>query len=372
MSFDRPVQMQIVAASLVALTLLIGGGIIGATIWPRVVKVEQRVVAPAITAAAFTPAIGRLPDIVGQSCPAVVAIEQDGPPPDTSGTPPPASGRKKAAVTAASDGVHRSAGFLVSSDGYIVTSADGLSEQETVRILLNDGRSLDATRTGIDPLSGLAVLKVDGSGLPFLKFAGSSFPRVGEWAITLLTPNGTGCTLAVGTISADSLAEKESLRTFVRVSPAPDPAVAGAPVLNLDGDVIGVAGLGSAAGEPDRASSVLPAEVAGGIVSDLLRSGKPASNRFGIVADDVPPALAMRIGAGRQRGAMISLVEEGSPADKGGLKAGDLILAVSGSPISGASEVARALDTTNDTVSFDVLRRSRRLTVSLVAPNAHG
>ncbi|MEO9130441.1 MAG: trypsin-like peptidase domain-containing protein [Sphingomonas sp.] len=370
MKFDRTFLAQAAAASLVTMILLIGGAFIGSTIWPRVVKVEQRVVAPAINAAAFTPAVERWPDLVGQACPAIVAIEQDGPAPDISGTTPPARGRKKATVVPSSaNAVHRTTGFLVSNDGYIVTNASALSEQGAIRVLLNDGRTFDAARTGADPVSGLAMLKAGATGLPFLKFAGPGFPRVGEWVIAVSSPGGHGCTATVGIVSADSLAEQETLRTFVRIRPSLDAGMAGAPLLNADGDVLGIAGLGSKAGEDDQASTVLPADIAGRIVSAMLRSGASASNRFGIVADDLVPVLAARIGADRQRGAVVSLIDAGSPADKGGLRAGDLILAVSASPISGASELARALDTKADAISLDVQRGSKRLTVSLAAPD---
>jgi serine protease Do len=364
-SFDRTRLLRLTAGSLVALTLMVAGDLIGAIVWPRAVKVEQRVVAPAINAVAFTPVIERLGDMVAQNCPAVVAIEQDGPAPDTaddlaaSNTAMPAGGAAP---------VHRATGFLVSNDGYVLASADQLSDQGAVRILLNDGRTLGATQSGRDPISGLALLKADGTSLPFLKFAASAFPRVGDWAVAVSSPNGSGCVVATGAVASDSLAEQDRLRIYARVTPGLAAGTMGAPLLNMEGDVIGVVGLGAQAGAPDRASTVLPAAIASPILSELLRSGKPADNRFGIVADDLLPTLATRMGADRQRGAMVSLIDEGSPADKNGLRAGDLILAVAGSPISGASELARALDTDEDSLSLDVLRRAKKLTISLQAP----
>ncbi|MFA6117564.1 MAG: trypsin-like peptidase domain-containing protein [Sphingomonas sp.] len=360
---DRSSVAPLAIGTLVALILLAGGSLIGATIWPRVVKVEQRVVAPAMNAAGFTPAIENLADMIGQRCPAIVAIRQDAQPTGT--------GTKAALPLERGPQVaHQTmpatlAGFLVSADGYLVTDSDGLADQDDIHVLLNDGRVLDAARVGSDPISGLALLRVEATGLPFLRFSTSNFPRVGEWAVALASPNGSGCAAALATISTDSLAEHADLRTYVRVRPVLEPALAGAALLNLNGDVVGIVGLGGQADDPDLASSVLTAATAGRIVSGLLRNTQPTNNRFGIVADDLLPALASRLGVDGQRGAVVSLIEKGSPADKGGLHAGDLILGVSGAPISGASELARALDTSEDALSLDVVRASKRLTISL-------
>ncbi len=367
MKFDRASLMLIAVASLVALTLLVAGAIFGAYAWPRVVRVEQRVVAPAMNAAGFTPAIENLADMIGQNCPAIVTIQQDGRPAMKPAKGNPSTGHKKPSGTATAGAPQPLAGFLVSNDGYIVTSADVVADQGDIHVFLSDGRVLDATRTGSDPISGIGMLKIEGTGLPFLKLAGSNFPRVGEWVVAVASPNGSGCTAALGSISSDSMTERDRLRTFVRVSPVLDPALAGAPLLGLNGEVVGIVGLGSQESDPDRASSVLPAGIASHIVSELLRNGKPADNRFGIVADDLLPALAARLGVDGQRGAVISLVDTNSAADRSGLQAGDLILGVSGTPVSGASELARALDTSDDSLSLDIVRMSKRLTISLTA-----
>lgn len=365
MRFDRDSLTPVAVGSLVALALLAGGALIGGNLWPRVVKVEQRVVAPAMNAAGFTPAIENLGDMIGRSCPAIVAIRQDGEGAGSAAQAPSPGRARPAAPPVAAP--RTSAGFLVSSDGYIATAADNLSGAGDIHVLLNDGRVLDAAMVGSDPISGLAVLKIDGSEFAFLKFASSNFPRVGDWAAALSSPNGSGCGAALGMISTDSLAEQNALRTYVRIKPALDPALDGAPLLNLNGEILGVIGLGAPDDDPDRPSSVLAAATSSAVVSGLMRNGKAAENRFGIIADDLLPALAVRLGVDGQRGAVVSLVEADSPADKGGLHAGDLILGVSGAPISGASELARALDTSVTSLSVDVVRASKRLTLTLAA-----
>ncbi|TPG06548.1 S1C family serine protease [Sphingomonas oligophenolica] len=364
MNLDRISAAQVTAASLVALTLLVAGAIIGAIFWPRVVKVERRVVAPAMNAAGFVPAIQSVADLVQQKCPAIVAIEQEAEG-ATSNAAAVVVQHRKTAQPVVDGGPQRSVGFLVSADGYVVANGDRLGAVGTIHILLNDGRVLDAMRMGSDPVSGLSLLKIEASGLSFLSFAGPSFPRVGDWSVAIASPNGSGCTATVGTVSGDSLAEGATLRTFVRLQPSLDPSMAGAPLFNLDGAVMGIAGGELQDPSPDEANSILPAGTAQRIVSQLLRSGKPTENQFGIVADDLTPNLAARIGADRQRGAVVSLIEQGSSADIAGLRAGDVILAVNSTPVSGASELARALDAENQKVSLDVVRKSGRLVLTL-------
>ncbi|TPG48024.1 PDZ domain-containing protein [Sphingomonas glacialis] len=357
--------MLVAVASLVALTLLVAGAIFGAYAWPRVVRVEQRVVAPAMNAAGFTPAIENLADMIGHNCPAIVTIQQDSRPAAKTARGRASSDDKYPSGAATAEVSQPLAGFLVSNDGYIVTSADAVATQGEIHVVLNNGRLLDATRAGSDPISGIGILKIEGTGLPFLKLADPNFPRVGEWVLAIASPNGSGCTAALGTVSSDSMAERDRLRTFARVRPVLDSALVGAPLLGPNGDVVGIVGLGSQESDGDRASSVLSAGIAGHIVSELLRNGKPSDNRFGIVADDLLPGLAVRLGVDGQRGAVISFVDRDSGADRSGLQAGDLILGVSGTPVSGASELARALDTSADALSLDVVRMSKRLTITL-------
>jgi S1-C subfamily serine protease len=360
--------LRLAGWSALVIALVAGGVFIGARIWPRVVMVEQRVVAPANGTAVPANGTDAVSDLVERTCPAVVAIAQGASlDPDAAQSGAPASNAIAAAARSQRDAAPGTTGFFISPDGYLVTSAGAIAGQGSLRVLLNDGRSFDATRTGQDMLSGLALLKVDATGLPFLQFADSRFPKVGDRGIALASPNGRGCLAEAGMISVDFVAEQASLWSYIRARPALEPSFAGAPFLNSDGKVVGVAALVQRAADTAAGSPLLPAGTVARITSALMRNENPGANRFGIVADDLLPELAERLGADRQRGAVVSLIRDGSPAALSGLKAGDVILAASDVPISGASELARALDTSDRQISLNILRRARRLTIVVEA-----
>jgi serine protease Do len=360
--------LWLVLVGMTVLAAVMGGIFIGNRLWPRVVMVEKRVIAPVVEAAdrpRNDPEA--LPNLIDGACPAVVAVKPAEP--ANAGTDP-AAGRSHhsgSRTKAASTPPLPLAGFLISGDGYLVTSGVNLPAHGEISVLLNDGRRLDATRAGFDALSGLALLKVEGSDFPVLDFADQKFPRTGEWGIALAAPNGSGCIADFGIISSDFVAERQGLRTYVRMRPRLETSMVGAPVLDVDGKVMGIAGLGPDSATSHDASALLPASTAGGIASQMLRNSAPPDNAFGIVADEIPAALAFRLGADRQRGAVVSLVAVGSPADKAGLKAGDVILAAAGSPVSGASEFARSLDSADDEVSLDILRGKQRLNIVMIS-----
>lgn len=350
-------MLRLVGAGGFVIILMAGSAFVGATFLRRDSKTEQEAVAPATSPP--TPdaaAADAMSDLIDASCPAIVSIQPSGGnaiAADT-GEPHPHDDRP----------APQPAGFLISADGYLVTSLTGLAGQERARVLLNDGRAFDATLFGQDQLSNLALLKIEASGLPFLAFADSHFPRTGAAGVVLASPNGSGCLAQAGMISADFLAERAGLWSYVELRPALDPDFAGAPFLDRDHHVVGIAGLRPGS-DAELGSPLLPAGTAARIVSELLRNDHASVNRFGIVADDLLPELAARAGVDRQRGAVISLIREGSPAALAGLKAGDVVLSASGAPISGASELLRALDTDERHIALEVSRRSRRIVFNL-------
>ena len=362
---DRPL-LRLIFTGMIALGLVVAGVAIGATLWPRVVKVEQRVIAPAVKAVTRDGGLDALPDMIGTACPAVVAIAPAG------GS---TAGRTASGSTA--DAQPPLAGFLISADGDVVTTAATLPPNGDLVVLLNDGRSLAASRLGADPVSGLALLKIDGDGFPFLQFGGADFPRLGQLGIALNEPNGSGCTAQAGMVGSDSIADQAADQTYFRLAPALGDDLAGAPVIGSDGQVMGIAGLpvqsadsGNTAPTLD-ANAILPAGIAARITGEILRNGGLGSNVFGVLTDDLTPTLATRLGSPGQSGAVVSLVPPGSSAARAGLRAGDIVLAVGGAPISGASELARAIDGAGDQLSLLVSRRGVQRTMMLVTNRHH-
>jgi serine protease Do len=362
--------LRLLLTGLVALALVVAGVAIGATLWPRMVTVERHVIAPAVRA--VTRDSGSVADLVDADCPAVVAIEPADP------IIPLATDMKNERKSAHGNRAvdlppPRLAGFLVSADGSVLTSTAFLPTTGDLTVLINDGRRLNATRVGADPVSGLALLKLEGSDFPFLQLATAGFPRTGDSALALSSPNGSGCFANAGGISADFVAEQGSQRGYLRMAPAIPAALAGTPVAGADGRVLGIAGLGLTLDGGDTANTaatedaslLLPASTASRVLSELLRNGQPTPNPLGLYVEDLTTALASRLGATRQRGAVVMIITPGSPASGAGVRAGDIIVSVNGAPIAGASELARAMNPGDDEVTVDILRRTGRITLKI-------
>ncbi|WP_084239242.1 S1C family serine protease [Sphingomonas asaccharolytica] len=345
MSFRK---LAITAA--VVLVLIVIGVVTGAQLWRPMATVERHVVAPIQRVTNRASPSEMLPDLVDTACPAVVRIGL--------GVPPASTAKPN---LLASRGL---AGIVVSSDGYIVTSGRMLAGRDTLPVQFNDGRELDAKLVASDPLSGLALVKVDGRNFTTLQFADADLPRTGAWGFSLTSPAGRGCAVQPGVIAQDFVAGGEALRSSISVGPTPSGNVEGVPFIGSDGRVLGL----SVFPDDDSAGDLgvlVPGDVAARIVSEMLRSGAPPATPFGIVAEDLGPVLAKRLGADRQRGAVVVMVKPGSPADIAGLKAGDVVLTAGESPISGASELGRALDPDAPSIDLEMVRHGERQQLTL-------
>lgn len=347
-------MLRLAGAGAAMLALMFGSAYLGAHFGQRgTARLQTTAPTPSPVPAETGDALA---DLIDAACPAIVAVQR------SSGGTTGATGADAAPAGGAA--APSSAGFLISADGYLVTGLAGLGGQDGLRVRLSDGRTFDGTLAGEDPLSGLALLKIGASGLPVLAFADAHFPRAGAQGIVLTAPNGSGCLAQAGMISGDFLAEPPGLWAYVEIRPALDPELPGAPFLDRDGHVAGIAGL-RARPAASPVSQLLPGGTAARIVSELLRNGRVPANRFGLVADALLPELAARAGVERGRGAVIALVRDGSPAGRAGLKAGDVVLSAAGAPVSGASELSRALDTDEPRITLEVSRRSTRLVFNL-------
>lgn len=343
---------KLAITALVVLVLIVVGIVTGAQLWRPMATVERHVVAPIQRVTNRSSPSETLPDLVDAACPAVVRIGL-GVPPASTAKPDPLASRGLG-------------GIVVSSDGFIVTSGRMLAGRGTLPVQFNDGSELDAKVVANDPLSGLALLKVDGRNFTTLQFADSDLPRTGAWGFSLTSPAGSGCAVQTGVIAQDFAAGGEALRSSVSIDPTPSGNVEGVPFIGSDGRVLGLPAF------PDDDSAgdlgvLIPGDVAARIVSEMLRSGAPPAAPFGIVAEDLGPVLAKRLGADRQRGAVVVMVKPGSPADTAGLKAGDVVLTADESPISGASELGRALDPTATSVDLEIVRHGEHQELTLKA-----
>lgn len=340
------------------------GVLVGAVLWPRVVTVEKKVVAPIRQVATRAGPAERLPDLVEASCPALVLIE----PPATPAPPPPVHtrhGRHHGRAHAPAGPPPPVDGFLISDDGYLVTAATAIGDADSVSVDTGDGQTISAKLVRQDPVSGIALLKVDAHDLTALPFADDDFPRIGTWGFALASPHGSGCRASVGIVGSDFVTEQAASGVSLRVSPTMPEMAVGSPFLAADGRVMGMWVKAPTAADPGL---LLSGRLISRITSGWMRGGgAPAGADLGMLVDDLTPALAHRLDIDGGRGAVVVMIQAGSPAAKAGLQVGDVILAIGQSPISSAAELARTLDPTAAS-TLQISRDGNTKTITIAAP----
>jgi serine protease Do len=240
-------------------------------------------------------------------------------------------------------------GFIVSPDGYIVTNAHVVENAEEIKVRFTDKRELKAKVVGVDTRSDVAVIKVEASNLPTVKIGDSNKLRTGEWVIAIGSPYGFANTVTAGIVSATS---RENLSTdpkmdavpFIQTDVAVNPGNSGGPLMNMHGEVIGInSQIFSRTGAFAGISFAIPIDYAYGVAEQLMKSGHVTRGRIGVGIVNVNRDLAESLGLGKAQGAAVLNVEEGSPAAKAGLEAGDVILKIDGRPIEGSSDLSRTI-----------------------------
>ena len=240
-------------------------------------------------------------------------------------------------------------GFVVSSDGFIVTNAHVVENAEEITVRFSDKRELKAKVIGADTRSDVAVIKVDTTGLPVVKIGDTSKLRVGEWVVAIGSPFGFTNTVTAGIISAKS---RENLSgdpnldaiPFIQTDVAVNPGNSGGPLLNMRGEVVGInSQIFSRTGAFAGISFAIPIDYAFNIADQLMKTGRVTRGRIGVSITNVNKDLAESLGLPKAQGAAVGSVEENSPAQKAGLEAGDVILKLDNRPIEGSADLSRTI-----------------------------
>jgi serine protease Do len=239
-------------------------------------------------------------------------------------------------------------GFIVSSDGIIITNAHVVADATEITVKLTDRREFEAKVLGVDKRTDIAVLKIDAKNLPSVRIGHASELKVGEWVAAIGSPFGFENTITSGIVSAKARAlPDENYVPFIQTDVAVNPGNSGGPLFNMDGEVVGVnSQIFSRTGGFMGLSFAIPIDVAIQVKDDLVQSGKVTRGRIGVQIQDVNQALANSFGLPKPQGALISGVEPGSPAEKAGLKTGDVVLGVNGKEIGQLSELSGAIAAT--------------------------
>jgi serine protease Do len=232
-------------------------------------------------------------------------------------------------------------GFIVSPDGVILTNAHVVADADEVTVKLTDKREFKAKVVGLDKLTDVAVLRIDANNLPVVRLGDPARTRVGEWVVAIGSPFGFENSVTAGIVSAKSRSlASDSYVPFIQTDVAINPGNSGGPLLNLDGEVIGInSQIYSRSGGYQGVSFAIPIDVAMNIEQQLLKDGKVSHGRMGVTIQEVSQSLAESFGLKSTAGALVSSVEKGSPAAAAGLEPGDIILKLNDTVIGRSSEL---------------------------------
>ena len=238
-------------------------------------------------------------------------------------------------------------GWIIDKEGRIVTNNHVIEGARSITVTLADGRTLPAGVVGADALSDLAILKIDATNLPAAGIGDSSKLRIGEWVLAIGNALGEGITAKEGIVSrlevSVPVSPGQTLYDLIETSAAINPGNSGGPLVNMAGEVIGITSAKLAAVEVESLGYAISANSASPIIEELVQKGYVVRPWLGVVLGTVNDWLVIRYDLTVEEGAFITEVAAGSPADKAGLIAGDVIVSINGKEVSTAQDLIQAI-----------------------------
>ena len=274
-------------------------------------------------------------------------------------------------------------GFIVSKDGYILTNNHVVADADKVTVTLLDKRSFEAKVIGRDPLTDVAVIKIDGNDLPVATLGDDTAARVGQWVVAIGNPLGLDFTVTAGIISAKGrslpnlLDSRYAITDYIQTDAAINPGNSGGPLVNIRGEVIGInSAIASQTGFYAGYGFAIPVSLAKEVMNDLISYGKVRRAVIGVAIVNATAADARAAGLGEITGVLVSAysfdpVDE-SPAKKAGLEPGDVIIAADGKTTDRVSTLQRIVreHKPGETVTFDAMRFGTKKSFRVKLANA--
>lgn len=265
-------------------------------------------------------------------------------------------------------------GFIVSSDGVILTNAHVVHGAREVTVKLNDRREFNAKVLGADPKTDVAVLKIDAKNLPTVKLGQTSQLRVGDWVLAIGSPFGFENSVTAGVVSAKGRSlPDDSFVPFLQTDVAINPGNSGGPLFNAQGEVVGInSQIYTRSGGYQGVSFAIPIEVATRVQQQIQATGKAQHAKLGVSVQEVNQAFADSFKLDRPEGALVASVEKNGPAAKAGLEPGDVVRKVDGKPVVGSGDlpafIGQALP--GQKVTLEVWRKGESKTLSATLGDA--
>jgi len=235
-------------------------------------------------------------------------------------------------------------GFFVSADGYIVTNNHVVDGAVDVEVVMDNEKVIPAKVIGTDPKTDLALIKVEGNDHPYVRLAAAK-PRIGEWVVAIGNPFGLGGTVTAGIVSAEGRdIQSGPYDDYIQIDAPVNKGNSGGPTFNLKGEVVGVnTAIFSPSGGSVGIAFDIPSTTVSNIIPQLESSGKVQRAWLGVQIQPVTQEIADSLGLKSAKGALIAQPQDGSPGDKAGLKAGDVITEVNGDEVADAKDLARKI-----------------------------
>lgn len=261
-------------------------------------------------------------------------------------------------------------GFVIDKTGYIVTNNHVIEGADEIEVAFPNDESYEAKLIGRDPSTDLALLKIDtGKDMPFVSFAGADAAQVGEWVIAIGNPLGYSSSVATGIVSARNRnISMTNYDDFIQTDVAINKGNSGGPLFNMDGDVIGVnTAIVSPTGFSVGLSFSIPSDLAASVIAQLREYGETRRGFLGVNVQKVTQDLAKAHRMKTPYGALVRKVTKDSPAEKAGLKRGDIILSLGGKKLEDSSKLARKIAEAeiDKNLAVEILRKRKRKTLSV-------
>jgi serine protease Do len=266
-------------------------------------------------------------------------------------------------------------GFIVGADGIIMTNAHVVKDATEVTVKLTDRREYRAKVLGSDPKTDIAILKIDARNLPVVTLGSTKNLEVGEWVLAIGSPFGFDNTVTAGVVSAKGRSlPDDSAVPFIQTDVAVNPGNSGGPLFNARGEVVGInSQIYSRSGGYQGVSFAIPVDVAVRVKDQIVAHGKVEHARLGVTVQEVNQTLADSFHLQRPEGALVASVEKGSPAEKAGLQAGDVIHSANGQPVVASGDLPAIVGQSapGDRIQLQVWRGGKDMNVTAQLANSN-